>query len=82
MRLLEQLAVEYKDTPADNMIEATHLETLPWHRVYWQEGRQQALIPYDYALKPEEVEAVLSIAEENEEIVKNYNGAWNPYSGQ
>lgn len=82
LRLLEQLAAEYENTLADDMIEATHLETLPWHRVYCDEGRQQALIPYKYALKPEEFEAVLAIAAENEEILENYNGAWNPHRGQ
>jgi uncharacterized phage-associated protein len=79
LRLLERLASEYKDKNADDMVEATHLETLPWHRVYYDEGKRQALIPYEYALKPEEADAVLSIAAENQEIVQNYNEPRNPH---
>jgi uncharacterized phage-associated protein len=72
LRLLESLAEEYKSSKADEMIEATHLETLPWHRVFIDEGKKQKKIPYEYALKPEEAEAVKCIAADNEEIRRNY----------
>jgi uncharacterized phage-associated protein len=72
LRILKDLADRYVLSKAEEMIEATHIETLPWHRVYHEEHRKQGLIPYEYALKPEEKEAVLDIASENKEIIENY----------
>lgn len=72
LSLLHQLATEYRSSAADEMIEATHLETLPWHRVFVLEEQSQGKIPYEYALKPEEADAVKIIAADNEEIIQNY----------
>jgi uncharacterized phage-associated protein len=79
LHLLERLACEFAMSNADEMVEATHLETLPWHRVYCDEGKRQSLIPYEYALKPEETEAILNIAAENEEVIHNYNDSGNSH---
>lgn len=54
LRLLSSLAEEYRDAVADDMIEATHVPGLPWHRVYVLEGRKREPIPYEYALSGEE----------------------------
>ena len=72
MRLLEGLANEYRDSTADEMIEATHLETLPWHRVFKDEKRPQAEIPYEYVLRPEEAEMMKHLSTGNREISENY----------
>jgi uncharacterized phage-associated protein len=72
LRLMRDIAYRYDLSRADEMVEATHFETLPWHQVYEVEQRRQKLIPYEYALKAEEKEAVLSIATENKEIFANY----------
>ncbi len=72
LRLLQDLASRYETSKADDMVEVTHLETLPWHRVFMEEGKRQAKIPYEYAMKPEEAEAIQAISKENEEIEQNY----------
>ena len=72
LRIMESLASEYRDAYADDIIEATHLENLPWHRVYEDEGRKQELIPYEYAVRKAESDEVGKSAEEHEEFVRNY----------
>lgn len=72
LRILDNLANEYKDASAEDMIEATHLETLPWHRVYNIDGNKQGLIPFEYAVKKDEAELMAVIAQENTEIKNNY----------
>jgi hypothetical protein len=54
------------------MIEATHLENLPWHRVFHIENRKFDKIPYEYALRKSETELMNYVVSENEEIIKNY----------
>src|SRR5205807_5695576 len=34
LRLMESLASEYCNALADDLVEATHIETLPWHQVF------------------------------------------------
>ena len=70
MSILRDLAGEYQDADADQMVEATHLENLPWSKVYEVEGRRQALIPYRLAVRPDEVEAVMRVADEHREIME------------
>lgn len=72
LSLLEKLAREYKNKKAEEMIEATHLENLPWHRVFHEENRKFEQIPYEYALRKTETELMQYIVTENEEIIKNY----------
>ncbi len=56
LRLMNSLVSEYEFMLAGDMVEATHLENLPWDRVYNKENRKQAIIPYDYALRASELE--------------------------
>ena len=72
LKLMEQLATEYRNKRAHQMVEATHIETLPWHQVFNVEKRKRAEIPYDYALRKDEKEIMGFIRKENEEIVANY----------
>lgn len=72
LRILEALAIEYKDSFADDMVEASHLETLPWHQVFEIECRRQAKIPYQYGLRKGEEDMIKFIADENQEVVDNY----------
>lgn len=66
LKLMSDLVSQYKDTNANDMIEATHLENLPWYRVYEQENAKQAMIPYELALRQSELDTMLShIAERN-----------------
>lgn len=72
LRLLADLVDRYDLKRADEMVEFTHLPTLPWHKVFEQERRPQALIPYEYALSDEDKEAILSLSAENQELLQNY----------
>ena len=69
LRILEALAAEYKDVRADDMVEATHLENLPWDKVWNQEGRRQQLIPYTYALRAQDFEVMRAFADERHEFL-------------
>jgi uncharacterized phage-associated protein len=68
--LLDQLAAEFKFTDADDMIEATHLENLPWHKIWVEQGAKQALIPYDLALRQQDREAMLAAADDHSQMVR------------
>lgn len=70
MQLLRSLANEYKNSNADDMIEATHLENLPWDQVFNRQGRKQQEIPYELAIRKDESEAVTRIANERKELVE------------
>ena len=69
LKMLETLAREYESTNADDMIEATHLENLPWDKVYNQEKSPRAEIPYTYALRTDEQEEMLKLIQEREEMI-------------
>ncbi len=72
LRILEHLAMIYRDASANDMIEVTHLKGRPWHQVYEVEGRAQELIPYELALDNAEgaitKEQATIIAEEQRDI--------------
>ncbi len=72
LKLLKALSQEYRDSFAGDMIEATHLENLPWHEIYEVQGRKQSHIPYELALKKGEYEQVIKNVIENEEFKENY----------
>ena len=72
IKILESLVKKHRNDLAENMIEATHLENLPWHKVYEIEKRKQALIPYSYALKKSEKETMEWLIKEREEVEENY----------
>jgi uncharacterized phage-associated protein len=73
--IMKALAKEFCDARADEMVEATHLENLPWHKVYVEEGRRQQPIPYKYALKRQEEELLLPVIEERERMVAHFKAA-------
>lgn len=60
IQLMEDLAQRYRDAESEDMVEATHLENLPWDKVYHQQGRRQQLIPYELAARPDEKETILA----------------------
>lgn len=72
LNLLNTLSDEYLDSYANDMIEATHLENLPWNEIYNVNGEKQKVIPYELALKKAEFEQVIKITEENDEFEENY----------
>lgn len=72
LRILQELAERYKDSVADDLVEATHIDTLPWHRVFVEENRRQEEIPYIYALRKDEMELMTFVKKENDEIIQNY----------
>jgi uncharacterized phage-associated protein len=73
LRLMEQLASQYYETSAEEMIEASHLEHKPWQRVYIQEGKKQQLIPYEYVLTPKEKEVISELSQEHQEMLSNFS---------
>lgn len=75
LRIMRSLADEYRDTQAENMIEATHLENQPWHKIYVEEGRRQEHIPYDLALRRQEAEAMHDVIAERQAFVEHFRQA-------
>jgi uncharacterized phage-associated protein len=69
LALLVNLAKEYRDANSENMIEATHLENKPWDKIYNKEGRHQQEIPYELAIRPDEVDEVMRVANNREELL-------------
>ncbi len=70
MRLLRDLAEEYRESDAEEMVEVTHLENKPWDRIYVQKGLKQALIPYELAVRPDEVREVMRVAEDRKQLLE------------
>lgn len=68
--LMTRLAEEYQTALAEDMVEATHLENLPWDKVYNQPGGHQKPIPYELAIRSQEAEEILRIASERRELLE------------
>ncbi len=75
LRIIQRLADEFRDTQADDMIEATHLENQPWHRIYVDEGRRQARIPYELAVRQQESESMQDVIAERRAFVEHFHAA-------
>ncbi|HST54070.1 MAG TPA: Panacea domain-containing protein [Pyrinomonadaceae bacterium] len=80
LTILKDLADRYEMSKADEMIEATHVETLPWHRVYNVEHQQRGKIPYEYALSEDEADLIRDLEQEHREIVEAYDESGNDTS--
>lgn len=72
LKLLDQLSSEYHKSYANDMIEATHLENLPWHEIYEAQNLKQEKIPYDLALKKSEYDQIVKNVTEHDEFEENY----------
>ncbi|MGC8210097.1 Panacea domain-containing protein [Ralstonia solanacearum] len=70
LRLLARLAAEFRTADAAEMVEATHLENLPWHQVYNVQKRDSAVIPYELAVRAQEAGAMKKVAAEHREVVE------------
>jgi uncharacterized phage-associated protein len=68
--ILRDLAKEYRDSDAEDMIEAAHLENMPWDQVYVKQGRKQQEIPYSLAVRPDEASTMMRVAREREELME------------
>lgn len=70
IKLLEHIAKENYHLLGEQMVEKTHLPTLPWHRVHQLERNELGEIPYRYAIADDDVEMLEMLAENkiNEEI--------------
>ncbi|WP_027793184.1 Panacea domain-containing protein [Paraburkholderia acidipaludis] len=74
LRILERLATEFKNSDATEMIEATHLENLPWNQVYVMEGKKRGRIPYEYALRKQEAVEMKSVVNERSALIAALKG--------
>jgi hypothetical protein len=54
------------------MIEATHLENLPWHEIYEKRGLRQQQIPYELALNKAEYDQIIKNVREHSEFQEQY----------
>lgn len=70
IKLLERIAKENNGLYGEEMVEKTHLPTLPWHRVHQVEENELGEIPYHYAIADDDVEMLEMLAENkiNEEV--------------
>lgn len=69
LRIMNSLADQFKHSDAEQMVEETHLENLPWHQIYEVQGRRQESIPYRMAVRRQEEDAVMGFATDRAEMV-------------
>lgn len=69
LRIMQALADQFKDSLAEEMIEATHLENSPWHQVFEVEGRRQAQIPYTMSLLAQDQELMGEAIHDRDEML-------------
>lgn len=70
LRILNELAKEYRNATADEMVEKTHLENLPWHQIYNKEGKKQEEIPYELAVRNDERNDIMRVAHDRKELLE------------
>lgn len=73
LKILESLSKEFYETLAEDMIEATHLENQPWHKIYNELNQKQQLIPYELAIRKQELAEVSELTKEREELIKHFS---------
>ena len=54
------------------MVEETHLENRPWHTVYQQWGKQQALIPYSLPIRASEEREMGDLIRDRGEFIAEF----------
>lgn len=69
LRIMSELANEFKDSTAEQMVERTHLENLPWHQIYEVEKRKQAPIPYDMSLRKQDADLMNESISDRQEML-------------
>jgi uncharacterized phage-associated protein len=72
LRILNDLATEYRDSTADEMVEATHVENRPWHEIYEVRGLRQEQIPYELAFRKQDGEVMQGLADERSKFIKAF----------
>ncbi|MBF0212387.1 MAG: SocA family protein [Magnetococcales bacterium] len=72
LRIMESLTQEFHTASADRMVEKTHLENQPWHTVYQQWGKQQALIPYALAIRESEKQEMGNLIQDRNEFLAEF----------
>lgn len=68
LKIMNDLATQYQSCNANDMVEATHLENLPWSKIFYH--TPQALIPYDLALRSAERDDMLKHIAERQKIIE------------
>lgn len=74
LRIMAQLAEQFANATADEMIEATHLEHSPWHQIYEIEGKKQHSIPYTLSLRAQDSDFMKGAIEERDEVLSAFRG--------
>lgn len=69
IKLMQSLAAEYASTKAEEMIEATHLENMPWDKVFNKERRQQEIIPYELSLSNADAELFAHVINDRKQVL-------------
>jgi uncharacterized phage-associated protein len=69
LRIMKELAKEFFDATAGQMVERTHLENLPWHQIYEVEGRKQQNIPYAMSLRKQDAEQMEESIKDRREMI-------------
>ncbi|MGH8591006.1 MAG: Panacea domain-containing protein [Gammaproteobacteria bacterium] len=75
LHIMDSLATEFCETLTDDMIETTHLDNQPWHKIYVEEGRRQHLIPYELALRKQEAEDMRDMIDERQAFIEHFREA-------
>jgi len=75
LRIIKNVAYIFKEAPADQMVESTHLKNHPWDRTIREKGEKQAI---DYSLafddNTKNKEDILENIKDREQIEKALNG--------
>ena len=72
LQIMNDLSRKYKSTNAEDMVEATHLENLPWDVIYNKQGKHWSLIPYELAYQSQEFNEMARVTQEHCEVIEAF----------
>lgn len=72
LKILELLSKEFFETVADDMVEATHLENQPWHKIYNLDNKKHERIPYELAIRKQEIDVMVNISAERNQLINHF----------
>jgi uncharacterized phage-associated protein len=75
LALLKDISLRFEMMTGQEMEDFTHRQGMPWHHVWVEEKKENAEIPYEYALNnldSDERDTILVISEERKAVLENY----------
>lgn len=71
-RIMKDLAREYRNYQAEDIVEKTHLVNQPWYKTYIENQAHQQIIPYDLVISEQEKDNMREAIDDRTEFLDQF----------